>query len=365
VLVNKKPFITGFVEQINISYDSTGHQISISGRDKTCDIVDDTVGSDLSFSAGVSLPEIITKVLGSLGLDADIKVKNNVKDLAVFGVSDLGNISPQIGQTAFDFIEKYAKKRQVLIMSDGDGNIVLTRVPEEKDKIKTVLTSSAKKQSTILTASVTYNDVKRFYKYIMLSQQNPVSSATGGVVTNLAPYQQNGGNLGASEEEDNSSDSEIDNEKMISMKAISYDKDIRHTRIYNMMQHCDSENDSQSLQDKAEWEANYRRATGFNYTVTVQGFSPINDPKIIWQPNMLVTVKDEYCDIDSQLLLIKSVKFTYGIDSGSTTTLELIDKDGYSVDIMQGVKYKNKKKTAAGKNIDGGVVSDLTPYQKA
>ncbi len=331
ILVDNKPFITGYVEAVDIDYDSNSHQISVKGRDKTCDIVDNTVGGDLSFTAGISLQEIIQKVLESYGLENSIKVSSNVQ-LDVFDSNELGNISLQSGETAFNFIVKYAAKRQVLTMSDGDGNILLARTPSDEDRLNTILTSSPNYQGTILNAKVSYDNTKRFYKYIILSQQN---SVTKGLVTEIGDT--------------------VDNAKIVSMTAVAYDEDIRHTRIRYLMQNSESDNEQQSLQDRVQWEANHRMATGFKYTATVQGFSPINDQANIWQPNMLVMINDEYCDILNQLLLIKSVSFKYGLD-GSTTTLELIDKDGYSIEALQGVKYKDKKKQAAGKNVSGGIV---------
>lgn len=337
VLVNGIPFISGYVEKVVISYDHINHQIAISGRDKTCDVIDNTIGSELSFTAGVSLQNIIKKTLALYGLDGHIGVSSNV-EIDVFDKNELGNISSQIGETAFDFIEKYAKKRQVLIMSDGNGNIVLARA--SKNKINTVLTSSTSNQSTILNADITYDDTKRFYKYVMITQKNSVSE---GAIEDV-------------------SDINHDNEKIVTAKATAYDKDIRTSRVYNLIQHDDSYTKQQDLQDRAQWESNYRMAKGFTYKATVQGFSPISDPNIIWQPNLLVLVNDEFCDIPNQLMLIKSVSFKYGLDSGSTTTLELIDKDGYSLDVLQGVKYTKHKGNSAGKNVNS-VVSDLSPYR--
>lgn len=337
VLVNNKPFITGYVEKLSISYDSSSHQIIVSGRDKTCDIVDNTIGSELSFTAGISLENIIKKVLTIYGLENSIGVSSNT-EIDVFTKDELGNISPQIGESAFSFLEKYAKKRQVLIMSDGGGNIILARA--SKYKIKTVLDFSQNLQGTILNATIDYDDTKRYYKYIMLAQQNSVSD---GIIDNL----------------DNINHT---NDKIVSMKAIAYDKKIRTTRVFNLLQNDDSYNSQSDLQDRAQWESNYRMATGFKYTVTVQGFSPMNDPLLIWQPNMLVLANDAYCDIEDQLLLIKSVAFNYSVDGGSTTTLELVDKDGYSVDVLQGIKYKNKR--SAGKKVNDGIVTDLSPYRK-
>jgi prophage tail gpP-like protein len=342
VLVNNKPFITGYVEKIIISYDSNQHDISIIGRDKTCDIVDNTIGGGLSFTAGVSLQDIIKKVLTVYGLQNSIGVNSNI-DINVFTRDELNNIASQVGETAFVFIERYAKKRQVLVMSDGNGNISLVRA--SKQQIKTILSYNPTVQPTLLNSQITYDDTKRFYEYVLWAQQNSVSGSVIEDVNNINHT----------------------NAKIVSMKAKAYDEAIRKTRICNLLQHDDSYNQQQDLQDRAQWEANYRMATGFKYSCKVQGFSPINDPDLIWQPNMLVSIYDPYCDVANKsepiLLLIKSVSFKYSLEEGSTTTLEFVDKDGYSVDVMQGVKY-NRKHSAGKKVTQSGVVSDVSPYQR-
>jgi len=339
VLVNGKAFITGYVETIGINYDSKQHQITIGGRDKTCDIIDNTLGSELSFSAGISLENIIRKVLKNFGLENEIAVNSNAK-LDVFDNTELNNMSAQIGESAYLFIEKFAKKRQVLLMSDGDGNILLARTPKDDERLNTVLTSSPGYQAVILSAVAIYDDTKRFYRYVMKSQSNVVSN---GIVEDVHA---------------------ISNDKIVSVSATAYDEAIRHTRVFNLMTHDDSYNSQADLQERATSQANYNRATGFKYTVTVQGFSPINDPARIWQPNQLILVNDDYCNIPKQLLLIKSVEFNYSIAGGSMTTLELIDKEGYSVETLQGIKYRNrKKKKASGEDVNGGIISNLTPYK--
>jgi len=338
VLVNGKAFITGYVETIGINYDSKQHQITIGGRDKTCDIIDNTLGSELSFSAGISLENIIRKVLKNFGLENEIAVNSNAK-LDVFDNTELNNMSAQIGESAYLFIEKFAKKRQVLLMSDGDGNILLARTPKDDERLNTVLTSSPGYQAVILSAVAIYDDTKRFYRYVMKSQSNVVSN---GIVEDVHA---------------------ISNDKIVSVSATAYDEAIRHTRVFNLMTHDDSYNSQADLQERATSQANYNRATGFKYTVTVQGFSPINDPARIWQPNQLILVNDDYCNIPKQLLLIKSVSFSYSVEGGSMTTLELMDKEGYSVEILQGIKYRNrKKKKASGEDVNGGILSNITPY---
>jgi len=338
VLINNQPIITGWVEKINVNYDSANHTISISGRDKTCDVIDSTLGeSSLSFNSSISLIDLTKRVLAYLGI-TDIKVSSTV-DIPIFNVTEIGNISIETGESAFEFIEKYAQQRQVLPTTDGSGNIVFTRTGSTV--LKTILTSSPSAKSTILSASVDYDYTKRFYKYVLSTQMNSINLS---VIT----------------------DTEHPNaEKQTSVVSTAYDQGsgslppTRKTRTYNLIQSESSYNNLKYLQDRAWYESNFRRSRSFIYKAMVQGFSPVNDPTLIWRPNYMINVQDAYCNIDS-ILLINSVKFSYSVDGGSTTVLELIDRDSYTIDVLLGIKYKNKYKQS---NQGNSLITDIKPYQ--
>lgn len=333
VLVDGQSVVAGYVDKININYGSTDHSITINGRDKTSDIIDSTIGEgSLSITSSISLIDVIKRVLAYLNIK-DIKVSSTI-EIPNFDETEVGNIKIETGQTAFEFIEKYCQQRQVLPTTDGMGNIVLTQTGDTV--LKTVLTSSPTAKSTILNASVDWDFTKRFHKYVLSTQLNPVNLS---IVHDLA---------------------HPDADQQTSVATTSYDEGIRTTRTLNFIQSENSYNNLKYMQNRAEYEKNFRLSRSFIYNATVQGFSPINDPSLVWRPNYLVKVQDDYCDVDSTLL-INSVKFNYSIDNGSTTTLELIDKDSYkTIDVLFGIKYKNKYKQAKEGN---SIIHDLSKYQ--
>src|SRR6056297_2660353 len=55
VLVDNTAIITGFVENISVNYDSQSHNLQISGRDKTCDIIDSSVIGKKEFTGPITL----------------------------------------------------------------------------------------------------------------------------------------------------------------------------------------------------------------------------------------------------------------------------------------------------------------------
>ena len=124
VLVDGRQVIDGFVERIDGSYVDGNDSLSFSGRDKTADVIDSQIGDKVDIKGAISLFGIIEQVLAINGFTS-IDVINNVPDLADFTQSDI--ITPEMGQNLFSFFSDYAAKRQVFLITDGLGNIVINR----------------------------------------------------------------------------------------------------------------------------------------------------------------------------------------------------------------------------------------------
>lgn len=125
VLIDDIPLITGYIESVDYSYDTNSHEVEISGRDKTADIIDSSIVGNIELNSP-SLETIVKAVLA--GLNLDIAIINQAGDIEP-EKDEL--VSAEVGENAFDFIEKYARKRGVLLSTNGDGNIVFTRASTE------------------------------------------------------------------------------------------------------------------------------------------------------------------------------------------------------------------------------------------
>lgn len=313
IVINDTVIMDGFIESINISYDSSQHLIQISGRDKTADLVDSQIGGvDIEFTQpNVSFKDLVEKVLSILNI-SNIKLiqKDKIKD---FGEGEIESASS--GQTAFDFLETYARKRQIVLTTDGSGNIVARKSPI--GTYATILSSRVDSQSTILLASFKFDISQRFNKYEVISSDN-LSSFTD---MDEVPAQQSA------------------NTKSITV----IDDQIRKTRLYAFVpdQSCDQTQSN----DQAKWEAAYRRSKSLVYNVTVQGFIALDDNKI-WEPNYLVTVLDDYAVLTGQLL-IAGVIYDYSIDTGSKTTLTCYASDSFTLEAADPSKSKSKESSSA------------------
>lgn len=305
--------INGYVETVGVSYDYNAHGITISGRDRTCDIIDSTIVGTKEFQ-GLSLISIIQKVLADHGL-SDIKVINQAGDITeVFTDSDPA--SSPISQTLFEFIETYARKRQVLLTTDGEGNIVLARSATATSSVN--LENRVNGQfNNIKSARVNYDFTKRFYKYTLQSQQNP--SASG-----LA--------FGA----------DVSYENVAVQTGFALDNNVRASRITEIISETSDAN--VNLTRLAIWTKNLARARSTEYECTVQGYHYDGGETEVWKPNILVKVVDEFANINATLL-IKAVEYKLSLGEGSTTTITLVDADSYTLQLKvdSATQKANKK----------------------
>lgn len=312
VWIGNTSVINGYVEVIRVAYNATSHSISITGRDRTCDIIDSTIVGVKEFQ-GMTLTAVIQKVLANHGL-SDIQVINEAGNVETGQPSvtadssdpftDSDPAASPINQTLFEFIESYARKRQVLLTTDGDGNIVLARSATGAASIN--LENIINGQfNNIKSASVNYDFTKRFYKYTLQSQQNP--GATGI-------------SFGA----------DVSYENVAVQTGFALDSDIRTSRITEVI--SETSDSTVNLTRLAIWTKNLTRARSTEYECVVQGYHYDEAKTQIWKPNILVKVVDDFANINATLL-IKSVEYGLSVDAGSTTTITLVDADSYTLQL--------------------------------
>jgi prophage tail gpP-like protein len=301
--------LVGFIELVNVSGDEAGHQIDIQGRDRTADLVDSSIGSLSDLQPPISLATIARRVIAHI--DATIEVLDLARPAAFRTVEDL--VAPEPGENAFEFLEKLARKRQVLLTADGDGRLTITRGSgvESLGRIQNLVGTGRgafrgrADGNTVLSYSASYDTTGRFNAYQTLSQLSPIPLATG---------------------------SGIDAEVIASQGGVRVIRDqaIRRGRQLVLV----SEASYSSLQggDRATWEAKVRRSRGQVYSPVVDGFR--NQAGELWTPNTLVQVVDEYAGIDSKML-INSVTFALDESGGSTTTLSLVERDAYTLALAE------------------------------
>jgi prophage tail gpP-like protein len=119
VYIDSQLEITGFVEDLKIKCSSDEHMIRISGRDKTGDLIDSSIISK-SYKTR-DLKRLIELVLADNGYN-DIKVIQQSPNID--NLEDNETVEAENNDTIFSFIDRYAKKVQVLLITNEEGNIV-------------------------------------------------------------------------------------------------------------------------------------------------------------------------------------------------------------------------------------------------
>lgn len=296
VLVDDEPVLTGFIEIVAVTYDGSSHRITVQGRSKTGDLLDSTIDTmDDLRGEGLTLKALAEQVIAKLGLT--FSVIDEVSPQPFTGTEDIA--APEPGDNAFEFIEKYARKRQVLLTSDGDGNLVITANSGivADGAIQHIIGAP---DNNVIQSSFSYDTTGRFNAYKMAGGLNPVALNLAGE-TDLASLVNQGGGV---------SDSEI--------------RAGRQLVIVAEVPFSDG-----SCEDRARWELNVRRARGLAYAATVPGYRVGGDTGDLWKINRIYQVVDDFVG-KVEPMLANMITFTFSIDSGSRTSISFVGRNAYT-----------------------------------
>lgn len=303
------PVITGFVEIVEGQSDAASDTISIQGRDKTADLIDSTLTADQSdFPGPISLKKMAETAMQKAGITG-IAVINNVAGLEDFKTSDFQ--ASEVEETIFEFLERYARKRQVVLTSNGDGNLVITRSGQTKSPFKLIrLLEDTENQNTVLSSRYRTDISQRFNRYIVKSQTNPSAD----------PFT------------DTTSAKDATN-----TEGLAIDDQIRESRTLTIINESSNKNDGNNV--RADWEARFRKTRGETYGCNVQGFI-VPNTDTIWEPNVLFDVTDEKYEVD-EILLLREANYTFSLQEGSIVSLNFVPSNAYSLELERPVAEKN------------------------
>lgn len=282
VFIDDNLLITGFIEDLDKEISPSSHSKTASGRDIGGDIIDSDI-IQKSYNQR-NFEKLVNLVLKDNGFS--IKVINKV---GILNLEATETIKTEQGQSIFNFLDQYAKKLQVLLKMDKNGNLNIIR--EDNDVVKNMLINNYTSDTNILTSRLKLSTIDRFNVVEVYSQGN----------------------------------NKTHTKTSISQKGRAIDPQIRTTRrkILTM----DTASESKSLKALAEWNIQVRRAKGSRYTCKTLGFYSSN--KTLWQPNTLVDIIDYDMEVQGTFL-IQGVEFTQNLQ-GSYTNLDIVEQGSFSV----------------------------------
>lgn len=299
--INDKSIIVGYIDSMNINYSASSHTINVQGRDKTADLIDSSLIGNADLIASYTAKRLVEHILSILGI-TDIKVINNTGLTLIYD----SDFNADAGKNAWQQLDKYLQKKSIFATVDENGNIVLYRGSFGNTSQGLLHLIQGGNVNNVLTGTRQSNLTERYNKISIVSQSD--STITSGFF-----YQQGGESFSA------------------------IDETIRNTRQFEMIANASLA--SSECQDLANFQKNIRQARGTSYIYTIQGFTQNNGD--LWLPNYEVHIEDEFFGI-KDYYLIKSVTFRQDNDNGSITTLQVVDKNAYS--LREPVTITNQEK---------------------
>jgi len=265
---------TGYIDQFAIHTTANSRNITISGRDKTGDLVDCSVASPNEFN-NMDILQIANKICSPFGIGVKI-----------FGApgSKIEKFTIQQAETAFEALERLAKKRDFLITSAPDGDLVL-----EKKGVVRSGTDLIEGENT-LAISCRFDNTERFSKYIVKGQSTSLLGGIGDATSG---------------------------------KGEASDQGIERYRPLVIIAESSSKVDD--CKKRASWEANMRAARSTEISVLTRGW--IKEDGLLWASNQLVNLDSISSGIKQQFL-ISEIKMEQS-DRGRLTELSLIRPDAF------------------------------------
>jgi prophage tail gpP-like protein len=293
VLIDGAVVITGYVDEVNPHYDADGHGVTISGRDRTGDLVDCSAIHKGGEWTNATLQRIAADLCAPFGISVTVQ--------ASVGAA-FPKFTIQQGEAVFEALDRAAKQRGVLLMSDGAGNLVLGRTGT--GRVGTILA----KGQNIEQGQGQFSHRDRHSQYI-IKGQSPGSDYSSSP------------------------------EHHTQTRSTAVDSAV--TRYRPLIVIAD-QGDGSTYQDRAVWERNIRAGKGSRVTYTVTGWRHNGG---LWMPNQLVRVQDDWIGIDDELLICQ-VRLSLS-ESGSQTTLDLCRKEAFDLIALPDTtrKHKRKRKT--------------------
>lgn len=298
VFIENQLIITGFVDASSPEFDANSHSISISGRDNTGDLVDCSAMHKTGQWAGASLDKIVR----------DICAPFKIKVLVDAPLGDkFATFSIQEGETAFECIDRACRMRAVMPVSDGKGNLVITRAKNGAPVAELI------QGQNILYARGDFSLNERFSTYYIKGQDRG--------------------------SDENADDATIHTQ----VSAIATDAYIKRPRPLIVL--AEDKGAHATYKQRAEWERNVRRGRSARATVRVNGWK--NAAGELWRANTLAHLKSDYLGADANLLVVGGT-FSLDDNQGEVTELSLVGREAF--DLVAGVKTTRLKSAINGKN---------------
>lgn len=284
ILLGDDPVITGYVDKVGVSYDQSSHELKAGGRDTTGDLVDCSAPS--SSYRNATLPEIASDLAEPFGIDVLDETEDD-------GYNRIPKRSVQNGESVFRHLERQALTDGRLLVTDGNGNLVITRAG------KGGTADDVLELGVNIKAASIERDFSQSYSDITVKGQASAADLDTFDINSAGPSHT------------------VTRENPAIAGGTS-----RHRPLILL---SETQADGQRCQQRAEWEQARRKGKEIRISVTVQGWRQTSGR--LWTINQKVRLACPYLRADGWWL-ISGVEFKLD-ESGTVTVLTLGDEAGF------------------------------------
>jgi len=286
--------LEGYIDEAPAKYAAGSHSLSVAGRSKVGDLVD----CSAMVTAGQLKKRTLKQIAEAVCLPFGITVKVETDIGGAFKKLDI-----ESGQSAFEVLELAARQRGVLLTSNSNGDLVLTRAGNQRTA--TVLRYG----DNILSGEKSGSWAERFSEYHVRAQV--------------------------------SGSNDFAKKKASAPKGDATDSFVLRYRPLVVI--AEEEGTGEDLTRRAEWERNTRAGKSQRVLYRVRGWENLEG---LWQSNTLVAVDDPVLRVHSEML-IEHVSLSFS-EQGLLSELTLVMPEALGVEPLPMPKGRSGKNSFFG-----------------
>lgn len=283
--------LTGHVDAVLPAMDRDQHEILVLGRSRTADLVDCQIEIEGGEFRNADLGAIARAVCAPFNIMVVVEAPlGEPFDIAAF----------ERTETAFDFLERLARQRGVLLTDDAAGRLVIARAGETAAQGRVV------QGENLLAAIGELNGAKRFSRYVILSQLGALAEISP-TADDLPEPRGPGG------------------EAQPGILGLALDRDVPRYRPRVAM--AEQALTAPQAEARALWQAAHAAGRGIRGRLTVPGWRQEDGSP--WAVNQRLPCRVSWLRLDGEML-IASVSFTLTERGGRRTVLEVGPVQGFT-----------------------------------
>lgn len=328
VQIDSDTVLVGWIDEVKLTWQGGELGATVTGRDKTCDLVDCAAAPNGPAEyRNLTLTEIARRICQPFGItvraDTDVGAR-----LPVFSIDP--------AETALSALEKAARQRAVLLVSDGVGGLLLTRAGASRAP------APLRVPGNVAEAEATYSWKERFSEYIVKGQSRRAGGdGSAPRLTAASPPAAPAARPAARSERRGA---------IITGRA----RDTDVTRYRPTVHLAKTQSGGATAQQQADWMRRVARGKSEALTYKVLDWRAGSEKKL-WRLNELAAVDDPYAMIAGDMLI---ASITYGYDEqGSITAMKLVGPEAYDL-IPEGSRRRGRQQAADGRALQ---LTEQTP----